>query len=313
MQVHDPSRLERARASLEGLALGDAFGEQFFGVELHSLVHPETMLALIVARHLPEPPWAFTDDTQMALSVVAVLAHFGRVDQAWLAASFAGHFEPDRGYGQAMYELLPRLRAGAPWRAAAADLFGGQGSFGNGAAMRVAPLGAYFADDVGRAAEQAARSAEVTHVHPEGIAGAVAVAAAWASRLRGTQPLPTRQEFLELVLPAVPAGAVREGLRRALELSPETSVDQAAWVLGSGWEVTAQDTVPFVLWCAGTHLADYTEALWTTVSGLGDRDTTCAIVGGIVAAHVGLKGLPAEWLRRREPLPDWPFQDPPGA
>jgi ADP-ribosylglycohydrolase len=84
-------------------------------------------------------------------------------------------------------------------------------------------------------------------------------------------------------------------------------------VLGSGWEVTAQDTVPFVLWCAGTHLADYTEALWTTVSGLGDRDTTCAIVGGIVAAHVGLKGLPAEWLRRREPLPDWPFQGPPGV
>ena len=37
-----------------------------------------------------------------------------------------------------------------------------------------------------------------------------------------------------------------------------------------------------------------------TVSGLGDRDTTCAIVGGAVA--LGCKALPAKWLRPREPL-----------
>jgi ADP-ribosylglycohydrolase len=77
-----------------------------------------------------------------------------------------------------MYELLPQLRAGHPWHAAAAALFGGQGLFGNGAAMRVAPLGACFADDLGLVVECAARSAEVTHAHPEAIAGTVAVAVA---------------------------------------------------------------------------------------------------------------------------------------
>jgi hypothetical protein len=53
--------------------------------------------------------------------------------------------------------------------------------------------------------------------------------------------------------------------------------------LGNGTNVTSQDTVPFALWCAARHLHDYEEALWTIVAGLGDRDTTCGIVGIIIA------------------------------
>ncbi|WP_210408401.1 ADP-ribosylglycohydrolase family protein, partial [Allokutzneria sp. NRRL B-24872] len=75
---------------------------------------------------------------------------------------------------------LRRIREGEPWRTVAGEAFGGQGSRGNGAAMRVAPLGAHFADDPARAAMEAALSAEVTHPHPEGVAGAVAVALAAA-------------------------------------------------------------------------------------------------------------------------------------
>jgi ADP-ribosylglycohydrolase len=74
--------------------------------------------------------------------------------------------------------------------------------------------------------------------------------------------------------------------------------------LGNGTRVSAQDTVPFALWCAARHLGDYEEALWQTVSGLGDRDTTCAIVGGIVAVSTGVEGIPGLWLRRREMLPE---------
>ena len=74
------------------------------------------------------------------------------------------------------------------------------------------------------------------------------------------------------------------------------------WVLGTGSKVTAADTVPFSLWCAARHLGDYEEALWTTVSGLGDRDTTCAIVGGIVALSCDPTVIPAAWFAAREPL-----------
>jgi hypothetical protein len=69
------------------------------------------------------------------------------------------------------------------------------------------------------------------------------------------------------------------------------------------------DTVPFALWCAATHLDDYPAALWATASAGGDVDTTCAIVGGIVAAHVGTDGIPFTWQEAVEPLPHWADTD----
>ena len=76
-------------------------------------------------------------------------------------------------------------------------------------------------------------------------------------------------------------------------------------MLGNGVGVSAQDTVPFALWCAGERLNDYAEALWLTVAGLGDCDTTCAIVGGIVAMAANKETIPTEWHDAREALPTW--------
>ena len=67
-------------------------------------------------------------------------------------------------------------------------------------------------------------------------------------------------------------------------------------------KVTSPDTVPFALWCAARHIDNYEEALWATVSGLGDRDTTCAIVGGVVVLATGRTSIPRTWLNAREPL-----------
>ncbi len=80
-------------------------------------------------------------------------------------------------------------------------------------------------------------------------------------------------------------------------------------MLCNGDLVSAQDTVPFALWCAAHHLDNYEEALWATVSGLGDRDTNCAIVGGIVVCYTGVEGIPVEWRAAREPLAEWHLVD----
>jgi ADP-ribosylglycohydrolase len=177
-------------------------------------------------------------------------------------------------------------------------VFDGGGSMGNGGAMRAAPIGAYFAGDPERAAVEARASAEVTHAHPEGRAGAIAVAVAAAHvGSGGDRPV----EMFETVLAHTPVGETREGVAKAARLPLEYDVRTAVAALGNGTRLTAQDTVPFALWCAARHLGNYEEALWTTVSGLGDRDTTCAIVGGIVV--LGATGrVPAMWLAAREPL-----------
>ena len=72
--------------------------------------------------------------------------------------------------------LVPLIRGrGAPWRTVASQAFGGEGSMGNGGAMRVSPVGAYFAEDLDAVVEHAAASAMVTHAHPDGRAGASTV------------------------------------------------------------------------------------------------------------------------------------------
>ncbi|HEY42385.1 MAG TPA: ADP-ribosylglycohydrolase family protein [Anaerolineae bacterium] len=284
-----PDKRERTLQSLAGLSVGDAFGEQFFTLP------PLT----ITYRRIPEGPWAWTDDTHMALSIVEVMLTHGYINQDELARLFAFRFgqEPWRGYASGAQRLLTLYTQGADWRKEAPRLFRG-GSYGNGGAMRAAPIGAYFTSDPERAAVEARRSAAVTHAHPEGQAGAMAVAAAAAIVSSPIQPIGTA--LLREVLFYVPASRTREGIVEATRIDPDEH-QRAIAVLGTGNQVAAFDTVPYCLWVVAYHAPDFETALWTTVAGLGDRDTTCAIVGGIVAISTT---IPAEWLERREPLPE---------
>jgi len=286
---------QRALLSLQGLSVADALGQNCF-----------RSLRTRYDRQLPPEPWQWTDDSEMAYSIVATLLTHDSIEQDALATSFAENFHEKRGYGPAMiYKLMPALRGGHYWQLAAKDLFDGQGSLGSGSAMRVAPLGAYFADDLSRVALEAAKSAEVTHAHPEGVAGAiaVAVAAAVAWQHRGTMQTP--QVLLKAVLPFVPESAVREGLNQAFELPPESSLHEAVDLLGAGERVTCMDTVPFCLWNAGRFLDDYPEAIWSTVKAGGDIDTNAAIVGGIVSLSAKDRTVPSTWISMREPWPLW--------
>ena len=171
--------------------------------------------------------------------------------------------------------------------------------------MRVGPVGAYFADDLDAAVDQARASAQVTHMHPDGQAGAIAtaVAAACVWTWRNSDLPPHRQQLIPVVMERTPAGPTRAGLEKAARLPLTASVDEAVRLLGNGDHVTCRDTVPFCLWCAARHLDSYEEALWTAASAFGDMDTNCAIVGSIVSLAVGPEGIPRDWLVAREPLP----------
>jgi ADP-ribosylglycohydrolase len=289
-------RMSRVLLALDGLSVGDALGQQFFRPGHRSR---------LVADGFFSPPatWEYTDDTVMALGIYEVLNDFACVQQDELARVFGRRYvaNPNRGYGAGAHRILAAIARGDDWRQVAAAEFNGMGSMGNGAAMRVAPIGAYWADDLNTVTEQAARSAAVTHAHPEGIAGAIAVAvgAAVAWQTRDTfRP----EAFYDAILAHTPAGDMRRGIEHARLLSPELSVETATTLLGNGLSITAPDTVPFCLWCVCRHPANYADALAATIQGLGDVDTNAAIVGGIVALSSGVTGIPAEWLAAREPL-----------
>lgn len=306
--LYERARLDLCYDSLTGLSVGDALGAQFFMVG--------RSLADLRAGTPPPPVWEWTDDTEMACTLVAELRDHATVDGATgqdrLAYDFADRCDPYRGYGAGAVVCLHAIRDGMPWREAAGRLFGGEGSCGNGAAMRVAPLGAYFAGDPARAAAEATASAEVTHAHPEGVAGAVvvAVAAAEAASARISGIRPTGVSFLEQLRAYAGEGQVARGLTLATRLLGR-SVAEAAYELGNGCRVTAQDTVPFTMWVAATYLDDYPAAITACVEAGGDVDTTAAIVGGVVAAFTSVgdrpevNGVPPTWADAREPLPAW--------
>jgi ADP-ribosylglycohydrolase len=291
-------RLARARESLEGLSVGDAVGE--------SLSYQSYRCRELSDFSAFRPgALRYTDDTEMALAIFETLERLGGIDEEVLAWAYSNRFrnDPDRGYGKMARRILHEIGNGSSWREASRNAFGG-GSFGNGAAMRVAPIGAYFSDDLAAVPAMASKSAQVTHFHPEGIAGAiaVAVAAAVASVHKGKPSGEAAKAIWDAVLDFTPESKVRNRLALAHGYSDIGAMEVAREV-GNGSEISAQDTVPFCIWSACKSLGCYQEAILSTLEVGGDCDTNGAIVGGIVSAFSGVEGIPEDWHRARELLP----------
>ena len=195
--------IERALLSLDGLSVGDAFGQMLSTCA-------RSARSVVERRGLPFGPWWHTDDTQMALAIVEELNAHGQIACDSLALRFVERYQadPGRGYGKGARMQLEQIATGESWRATSASAFGGRGSKGNGSAMRSAPLGAWFADEPAQIVPQSTLSSVVTHAHAEGIAGSVAVslaaAAAWNSRAAELEV--AREQVWSAVVSHTPAG-----------------------------------------------------------------------------------------------------------
>jgi ADP-ribosylglycohydrolase len=140
----------------------------------------------------------------------------------------------------------------------------------------------------------------VTHAHRDAVDGAIAVAlaAAWAAKGH-----PGRDALLHEVARAVRPGPIADVLSHAATVPGGSSPEDAGAALGTGFDATAPDTVPFAHWSAAHHLDSFGECFWATVAGLGDRDTTCAIACGVVAAAGGREDIPSDWAEAVELIP----------
>ena len=107
------------------------------------------------------------------------------------------------------------------------------------------------------------------------------------------------KDFIEIVIQETPSSLTKDKLEYSLNFDTNTSTLKVALELGNGSTVLTQDTVPFVIWSAANYLTNFEESLWQTVSALGDRDTTCAMVGAIVSSYLGLESIPKHWFGYR--------------
>jgi ADP-ribosylglycohydrolase len=290
-------RIELALKSLKGISIGDAFGESFFG-------DMDKILSHIEERSLPKTSWEFTDDTVMAIAVFNQLKIHSDINQNELAAAFVLNHEKDvnRGYGATARRILREIGDGAHWKTVAQSVFEGMGSMGNGASMRVSPIGAFYFDDFKKVKELAIKSAEVTHLNIEGITGAIAVAIATAIATQSNLNKETIEpiEFINRIVVELPESDTKSKIKKSATIPYSYNIETVKLILGNGSNILAQDTVPFSIWCSAYNLTNFEEAIWKAVSILGDRDTICAIVGGITIMSSDENRIPKEWVESVE-------------
>lgn len=297
-KAEEPTTTAKARGLLLGAAVGDALGASFEG---RSSVDGDELMA----RERATDPLRFTDDTAQTLVVVRHVAErHGDVDQEALAKDLARTWaeEPWRGYGPGAHRILERINAGTPWGRAARAAFPG-GSFGNGAAMRAAPL-ALVAASGEHAAELGRRTAAVTHAHAHGQEGAAMQACAGYLALRSdpTRPL-DRGPFLDGVAAVLRSTEwdTRVDRVRAL-LARNASPSYAADELGG--DASALLSVPAALHAFLQDPDHPGDIVRYAIRAGGDADTTASMAGALAGARSGTHGLPANWLARLENEPD---------
>jgi poly(ADP-ribose) glycohydrolase ARH3 len=275
---------------LLGLAVGDAAGAPFEGVPADNIFWGYGTGTDLLEIPAGETLY-YTDDTQMMIGVAETLVEHGQILEEPLCQAFAANYHPDRGYGRGARLVLEAMAGGEDWRQLTRSHFPG-GSFGNGAAMRVAPIGLLFCDDLDRVMEQARLSALPTHVHPLGIEGAQLLALAVALALR-PRPLDRKAFYRELL------GCTQsEEFRWAVGTAARLRRGDTIAMLGNSLE--AHRSVVTAIACFTSSPNSFEGAI-TRAIGLGDdTDTLAAMAGTLSGAHLGLGAIPQHLLDHLE-------------
>jgi len=283
----------KSLGGLVGTAVGDAIGELAFRRPTR-----DGLLADVEARET----LVYTDDTAMAIGLAESLVEVGGLDQQHLGETFRDNFnrEPWRGYASGPPTVFSRVeRQDLTYPEAARTLYGGEGSYGNGAAMRIAPLGLFFRD-AENLYEVARLSATVTHAHPVGVDGAAvqARAVAVAASLNPHLPLSPR-DFLSDLLDTARTQEMRRGLTRVRELLEGHAPSQkAAAELGQG--VAVHRSLPFAIYSFVRHADSFEGCLFCATLNGGDRDTLGAMACAVSGAYLGVEAIARSWRSKLE-------------
>jgi len=267
----------------------------------------------------------YTDDTAMARQVaLSLIEGKGTLDIPDLANKFQSefYFESSRGYGQSVVEVFQKLKnliekskegnetlTEESCLQPAKEQFGGSGSFGNGAAMRVHPV-ALAASHLKETKVLASRQAHLTHSHPDAVDGATLQAAAVHFALTNTDTTSTsRNEFLKALRQLFPDSATYdlEDMQELLERSSAGTITLKELVEALGNDVSAAKSVPAAIFAFlkefsassnnpnaddSQNQSPFVRTLKTAMTFGGDTDTICSMAGAIAGAMYGRSGIP---------------------
>jgi len=280
--------------SLLGAALGDAIGASWEGCRMAAEHEIEHMARI-------SHPLRYTDDTHMTIGVAESLVGCHGFDGAHMAERFIDNYsrEPWRGYGPGPPRVFRLIRNGQAWDKASAHIYQG-GSFGNGAAMRAAPVGLFFWNNHDKLKEVAHLSGLITHAHTLGMEGAAlqAMAVALAIAENCDKPL-NAQSFTYSLLNCAIEDFYRTKITKFNTLLKNPD-DRQKVIHQLGHGIEAFNSVPTAIFAFLSHPQDFVSTVIYAVSLGGDTDTIASMAGAISGAYLGIDALPTEWLRRLE-------------
>jgi poly(ADP-ribose) glycohydrolase ARH3 len=206
--------------------------------------------------------------------------------------------EPWRGYGPGPPLIFRMIKNGEAWYSAATKLYRG-GSFGNGSAMRVAPVGLLYSRNLERLREIAYQSSSITHSHELGKEGAALQACAVALALNTPSDEGIdRGGFLSRLGNFVRDRVYKEKVGQIGELLGEQDKARVVSVLGHGIE--APRSVATAIYCFLGHPKSYEETVTYAISLGGDTDTIAAMAGAISGTYLGVEAIPSIWRAKLE-------------
>ncbi|MHC1610327.1 MAG: ADP-ribosylglycohydrolase family protein [Candidatus Methanospirareceae archaeon] len=280
--------LPKFTGALIGTAVGDALGAPVEGWSMEKVrsVYGD-------GRVWKMSRGRYTDDTEMMIGVAESLIKNKGFNGADMARTFVQNYDAKRGYGPGSKEVLKRLRMGESWEVASGKLFGGEGSYGNGAAMRIAPVGLFYYDNADKLREVAYKSSHITHSHELGKEGAALQAFAIALAVRGE-----REGMLFDLKEFVQNDVYKEKIRKIeLLLDKDASRREIIAELGNG--EAAFNSVPTAIY-SFLRFDSFEDGVTYAVSLGGDTDTIGAMTGAISGAYYGEGAIPEEWLEELE-------------
>lgn len=268
----------RLRGVAAGAAIGDALG---MPLEFGPAMRPERLVRTMQPGRLPAG--AFTDDTEMALALAESLLDHSPLDAANLAQHFvAWHQAGPPDIGIQTRDVLGRIASGVSWQAAVeASHQASPDSAGNGSVMRCWPVSLAHWDDLDRMLADSRLQSQVTHRHPDCVAGCAFVNAAIYHLVHGA---PLQEAVAQALDDADPPLA----LRQVIEAAP---AKHRAELPNSGW---VRHTLESAVWGLLTT-SSFEDAVVQVVNLGNDADTAGAVVGALAGAAYGLAAIPADW------------------
>ncbi|MBA7493714.1 ADP-ribosylarginine hydrolase Tri1 [subsurface metagenome] len=279
--------------ALVGTGVGDALGAPFEGWRKVRLEEIEEVVKI-------RKVLTYTDDTHMMIGVAESLIRARGFDGEDMAHTFIRNYElePFRGYGPRPPRIFRLIKAGAAWDEAAQELYPG-GSYGNGSAMRIAPIGVFYHNDPEVLREVAYKSSQITHAHNLGKEGAAlqAYAIGLATNLEPRLAF-GRDDFLARLINYIQDEVYQRKLSRIKGLLDEPDKARVDIELGNGIE--AFNSVPTAIYSFLTQPDSFAQAVLHAVSLGGDTDTIGAMTGAISGAYLGIESIPDSWKGKLE-------------